>query len=124
MKKLPKTEYQVMQFIWKQKTPKVASRDIAYHMTQTLGWLKPTTGKVLSRLVDKEFLKVEKIGRHLTYMVLIKQDDYIKFETEEFFNLVHNRSLSNMVSALGASDSLSDDDINELEDWIKSRRST
>jgi len=124
MKKLPKTEYQVMQFIWKQETSKIASRDIAFYMTQTFGWLKPTTGKVLSRLVDKQFLNVEKIGRHLTYTVLVQQEDYIKFETEEFFDLVHNRSLSSMVSALGASDSLSDDDIRELEDWIKSRRPT
>lgn len=121
MRKLPKTEHQVMKYIWAQHINKVASKYIGDYMANEFGWLKPTTGKVLSRLVEKEFLKAEKEGRNTIYTVLVEECEYIKFETEEFFDFVHNKSLTSIVSALGESDSISDDDIKELEQWIKNR---
>lgn len=122
MKKLPKTEHQVMKFIWNQNNTKVASRDITEFMSKEFNWAKGTTGKVLSRLCEKGFLKSEKDGRKTIYIVLIKGDEYIKFETRDFFSFVHNNSLSSIVSTLGESEAISDEDINELEKWIKSRK--
>ncbi|MBZ9607284.1 BlaI/MecI/CopY family transcriptional regulator [Clostridium estertheticum] len=121
MKKLPKTEHQAMKYIWAQNTTKVASKDVADYMAKTFFWLKPTTGKVLSRLVDKNFLKSEKDGRNTIYTVLISSKEYIKFETKEFFSFVHNKSLTSIVSTLGESDDISEEDIKELEKWIKNR---
>ncbi|GAA0106755.1 BlaI/MecI/CopY family transcriptional regulator [Paraclostridium sordellii] len=121
MIKLPKTEHQVMKYIWEQNRSSVASKDIANYMAKEYFWLKGTTGKVLSRLVEKNFLKSEKDGRNIIYTVLVDKDEYIKFETKEFFNFVHNSSLSSIVSTLGESNSLDDEDIKELEKWIKNR---
>ncbi|MEG1311980.1 MAG: BlaI/MecI/CopY family transcriptional regulator [Peptostreptococcaceae bacterium] len=121
MIKLPKTEHQVMKYIWNQKTNLVASKEIVNYMAKEYLWLKGTTTKVLSRLIDKEFLKSEKDGRNTVYTVLVDKEDYIKFETKEFFSFVHNNSLSSIVSALGESDSLDEDDIKELEKWINNR---
>lgn len=121
MNKLPRTEYQVMKFIWSKSCSKVASREITNYMSKEFNWLKGTTGKVLSRLVEKGFIKSEKDGRYTIYNILINNDDYIKFETEDFFEFVHNKSLTSIVSTLGESKAISDKDIKELEDWIKSR---
>lgn len=121
MKKLPKTEHQAMKYIWGKGTHKVASKDIAEYMLQKYEWSKGTTGKVLSRLVDKGFLKHDKYGRNVIYTILVESEEYIKFETKEFFDFVHNKSLSSIISTLGESESISDDDIKELENWIKSR---
>lgn len=121
MKKLPKTEHLVMKYIWEQDLKLTAAKDVAAYMASEFGWLKPTTGKVLSRLVEKGFLKVEKIGRNLMYTILIQHQDYLKSETEEFFSFVHNKSLSSLVSTLGESGSLTNQDLDELEEWIKNR---
>ncbi|MBO3444315.1 BlaI/MecI/CopY family transcriptional regulator [Clostridium sp. CCUG 7971] len=121
MIKIPKTEYQVMKFIWSQKSSKVSSKEIGDYMLEKFNWIKPTTAKVLSRLVEKDFLQHEKEGRNITYTVLVKENEYVKFETEEFFDFVHNKSLTSIVSTLGDGDSISDEDIKELEEWIKNR---
>lgn len=121
MIKLPKTEHQVMKYIWDQNKSSVASKEIVNYMAKKHFWLKGTTGKVLSRLAEKEFLKSEKDGRNTIYTVLVDKEDYIKFETKEFFSFVHDNSLSSIVSALGECDSIDDEDIKELEEWIKNR---
>ncbi|MGL5750793.1 MAG: BlaI/MecI/CopY family transcriptional regulator [Paraclostridium sp.] len=121
MKKLPVTELKIMKFIWSQNTEKVASKDIAAYMLKEFFWLKGTTGKVLSRLVEKEFLHAEKQGRNTIYEVLINNDQYIKFETKEFFNLVHDKSIFSFVSALSEEEDISDKELKYLEEWIKSR---
>lgn len=122
MKKLPKTEYMTMKFIWNQNSKKVASKDIANNMYENFGWKKGTTGKILSRLVEKEFLKAEKDGRNTIYEILVDENCYTKLETKEFFELVHNKSLISVISTLGENECISDEDINELEEWIKSRK--
>lgn len=121
MKKIPKTELQVMKFIWEQETDRVASVDITKYMGENYSWSKGTTSKTLIRLVEKEFLKVEKEGRQTYYYSLVNKEEYLKFETKEFFSFVHDNSLSSMVSALDDSKDISEEDIKALEDWIKSR---
>ncbi|WP_219716612.1 BlaI/MecI/CopY family transcriptional regulator, partial [Clostridioides difficile] len=96
-------------------------REVANYMEISHGWTKGTTGKVLSRLSDKGFLEFEKEGRNTIYNVKINRDEYIKFETEEFFSFVHHNSIHSFISALGEGEDISDEDIKELEDWIKNR---
>ncbi|MEF9934905.1 MAG: BlaI/MecI/CopY family transcriptional regulator [Clostridium sp.] len=121
MKKLPKSEHQVIKYIWSRGEGEVSSKDITDYMGESYDWSKGTTSKVLSRLVEKGFLESFKEGRSTIYKVLVGSEEYIKFETEEFFSFVHNGSLKSIVSTLGESNAISEDDIKELEQWIKSR---
>lgn len=121
LKKIPRTELQVMKYIWSQKEPLVASVDITKFMNETYNWSKGTTSKTLMRLVEKEFLKSEKKGRHTFYHQLVNSDEYIRFETQDFFSFMHNNSLSSMISALDDSTDISEDDIKALEALIESR---
>lgn len=63
MKKIPRTEFQVMKFIWAQEDSRVASVDITKFMSEEYDWSKGSTSKTLIRLVEKGFLKSEKEGR-------------------------------------------------------------
>ena len=121
LKKIPRTELQVMKYIWSQKEPLVASVDITKFMSETYNWSKGTTSKTLLRLVEKEFLKSQKEGRHTFYNQLITTEEYLKFETQDFFSFMHNNSLSSMISALDASTDISEEDIKALEELIESR---
>lgn len=121
MKKIPRTELQVMKYIWAQGNDRVASVDITKFMSDEYSWTKGSTSKTLIRLVEKEFLKSEKEGRQTFYYSLISNDEYLKFETKDFFSFMHDNSLSSMISALDDSKNISDEDIKALESWIKSR---
>lgn len=86
MKKLPKTELEIMKFIWS-KNEQLPTKEIGTYMELLLGWKLSTTSKTLSRLVDKGFLITERIGKQVFYTAIIKEYDYIKFETKDFFLL-------------------------------------
>jgi len=121
LKKIPRTELQVMKYIWDQDESRIASIDITKFMSENYNWSKGTTSKTLIRLAEKGFLKSEKEGRHTFYYHLINSEDYLKFETQDFFSFMHNNSLSSMISALDDSTDISEEDIKALEVWIESR---
>lgn len=120
MKKLPRTELEIMKFIWSKKN-KVSTKDVAIHMEEALEWKLSTTSKTLSRLVEKEFLVTEKIGKQVYYSSIVEESDYLKFETKDFFNYLHGKSLKSIISTLEESDEITNEDLDELEKWIKNR---
>ncbi|MBY2478761.1 BlaI/MecI/CopY family transcriptional regulator [Clostridioides difficile] len=122
MKKIPKSELLVMNFIWDKDMDKIPAREVARFMEECHEWTKGTTGKVLSRLSEKGFLEFEKDGRNTVYTVKIKREEYLKFETKDFFEFMHKNSMHSFISSLGCENEISDDDIKELEKWIKKRK--
>ncbi|HBG2772791.1 BlaI/MecI/CopY family transcriptional regulator [Clostridioides difficile] len=122
MKKIPKSELLVMNFIWDKGIDKIPAREVANYMENSHGWAKGTTGKVLSRLSDKGFLEFEKDGRNTLYTIKVKHEEYLKFETKDFLELIHKNSIHSFISSLGCENEISDDDIKELEQWLKKRK--
>ncbi|APM39762.1 BlaI/MecI/CopY family transcriptional regulator [Clostridium kluyveri] len=120
MKKLPKTELEIMKFIWSRKDT-VSTKEVAKHMEDVLSWKLSTTSKTLSRLVKKEFLAAERIGKQCYYTSIVEENDYLKFETKDFFNYLHGKSLKSIISTLEESDEITNEDLDELENWIKNR---
>ncbi|WP_236877851.1 BlaI/MecI/CopY family transcriptional regulator [Clostridioides difficile] len=119
LKKIPKSELLVMNFIWDKGIDKIPAREVANYMENSHGWTKGTTGKVLSRLSDKGFLEFEKDGRNTIYTIKVKHKEYLKFETKDFLELIHKNSIHSFISSLGCENEMSDDDIKELEQWLK-----
>ncbi|WP_009901096.1 BlaI/MecI/CopY family transcriptional regulator [Clostridioides difficile] len=122
MKKIPKSELLVMNFIWDKGIDKIPAREVANYMEISHGWTKGTTGKVLSRLSDKGFLEFEKDGRNTLYTIKVKHEEYLKFETKDFLELIHKNSIHSFISSLGCGNEISDDDIKELEQWTKKKK--
>ncbi|MGL5415122.1 MAG: BlaI/MecI/CopY family transcriptional regulator [Clostridium sp.] len=120
MKKLPKTELEIMKFIWSENT-KLSTKEIAIYMENLLNWKLSSTSKTLSRLVLKEFLSSEKIGKQVFFSAIVSEHDYVQFETKDFFNFLHGKSLRSIISTLEESDEITSADLDELEDWIKNR---
>jgi predicted transcriptional regulator len=120
MKKLPRTELEIMKFIWSAKN-KVSTKEVANHMENVLEWKLSTTSKTLSRLVKKDFLATELIGKQSYFTPIVEENDYLKFETRDFFNYLHGKSLKSIISTLEESDEITDEDLDELEKWIRNR---
>lgn len=71
---------------------------------------------------DKEKIYRCKEGKRITYYTpIVTEGEYLGFETKDFFQKVHGNSLKSFITTLHDNNDISDDDLDELDKWIKSR---
>ena len=76
IKRLPESELEIMQIIWKEQTP--VSRAVIEHALNDIHPLAPTTIlTLLTRLCEKGFLSLKKEGRSNLYEPLITEKEYL-----------------------------------------------
>lgn len=121
MKRLPEAEFQVMKSIWAYEPP-VTSSMVMGHLAGEKSWPIQSVVTLLSRLVEKGFLRSEKEGKERRYYPLVSKEDYLQFETRNFVKQYHENSFINLLSTLHQDKNLTDEDLNALQEWIKKRR--
>ncbi|MCI9978028.1 BlaI/MecI/CopY family transcriptional regulator [Clostridioides difficile] len=119
-KKLPDTEFKVMQYMWNSGYKTVVSKDVVDGMENEYNWKQTTTLTLLLRLTKRGFLASQKIGKHTHYTILIKEKEYLKLEGKRIFGGLHNNPLSNLISKLHDKEEVSNDKLDALEEWIRS----
>lgn len=115
---LPDAEYAIMQIVWDNQTP-ISTMQVAVIAEPLKNWKFKTTQTLLRRLVQKEFLSIEKRGKDLYYTPAVTKEDYIKAETELFMEKIHGKSLKGFISALYSDKKPSEKDIEEMEQWFR-----
>lgn len=120
IKKLPDSEFEVMQAIWK-CTPPVSRIDIESHL-KDYPIASTTLFTLLTRLADKGFIKIEKINRSADYYPLISQEDYLADQSNRFFNKLCQGNLSIFANALCDS-GLTKEEISELRKLLERNES-
>ena len=115
IKKLPKSELDVMKVIWKIGDG-VSSKEVVSAMEEKNGWKRTTTLTLLSRLAEKQFIQPKREHRLTHYTALVNEKDYLKLATEDFLTDVHDGSLGSLFAALGVYEKI---DNNEMEDLKK-----
>ena len=70
---------------------------------------------LLSRLVDKGYLKTSKIGRRNRYTALVSEDAYQAVQTAQFVDKIYAGDARGLVAALIQKDFLSASDYEELK---------
>ena len=74
---------------------------------------------ILERLIEKNFLKSEKIGRFNYYSSLVDGENYQKTETRNFVKKMFNNSSKKLIAALLEDDEdLTDEDISEIKKML------
>ena len=115
MKRLPDSELEIMMIIWDLDKP-VTRFEIEAQMDQDRR-LSPT-----SRLQEKGFLAVQKSGKNNVYIALIDRESYMQAESRSILKRIYRNSARNFIAALYDGDSLSDEEMKELEDYISEKR--
>ena len=83
-------------------------------------WKNNTVFTLLSRLGEKKFLKVKKIGRKNEYVATVTEAEYQTMQTHSFLDKVYGGNVKNLVSTLLRQDILSADELKEIETfWRK-----
>ncbi|WP_311315312.1 BlaI/MecI/CopY family transcriptional regulator [Clostridioides sp. ZZV15-6383] len=63
-KKLPDSEFKIIQYMWNSGYKTVISKDVAEEMEKEYKWKQTTTLTLLLRLTKRGFLASQKIGKH------------------------------------------------------------
>lgn len=119
-KKLPDAEYEVMQAIWQGEPP----LNTAYLMEQVgreRGWKAPTLISFLVRLEERGYISSVKRGKERYYTPVADRDTYLRAVTEQFIAQYHDGSFVRMMDALYNEKKLSEADIDDLLQWLKTK---
>ncbi|MBE6561466.1 MAG: BlaI/MecI/CopY family transcriptional regulator [Ruminococcaceae bacterium] len=119
-KKLPDAEFEVMQAIWAGEPP----LNTAYLMEKvghSRGWKAPTLISFLVRLEERGYITSEKKGKERYYTPAAERERYLRSVTEQFVEQYHGGSFVRMMDALYNDKKLSEADIDELLQWLKTK---
>jgi predicted transcriptional regulator len=120
MKKLTEKEDQIMQVLW--RLEKAFIRDVVAKLPQP----KPhynTVATLVKILVKKGFLKSEKLGNTDQYSPLIRMEVYRKEDIKNIKKKYFDNSVPKMMAHFARQEKLSEKDIEELIEIIKSKKS-
>lgn len=121
MRRLPDSELEIMMIIWDLDKP-VTRLEIEERMDPDRKLSPTTVLSFLSRLQDKGFLDVKKSGKTNVYIALVDKDSYMQAESRSILKRIYQNSARNFLAALYDGNSLTEEDLQELEDYISAKR--
>ena len=80
---ISEAEFEVMKIVWKYAP--ISTNEITEKLTQISSWSPKTIQTLIKRLVSKKALTYEKQSRVFVYTPLVKEDEYIRQESNSFF---------------------------------------
>ena len=121
MRRLPDAELEVMKAIW-DNTPPMSTNDVMRVVSKEKNWNISTLLTLLSRLIDRGFLSSEKRGRERIYYPQVDRAEYMEYETKNFLKKLHKNSFMSLVNTLYDNNDLSEQDIDELSNWLEEKK--
>ena len=123
MRELPQiseAEFEVMKVIWKYAP--INTNEITEKLTQTTNWSPKTIQTLIKRLVSKKALTYEKQSRVFVYTPLIKEDEYIRRESNTFLNRFYDGNITSMLASYIEDDKLSETEIDTLRSLLSEKQ--
>lgn len=112
-------ELDIMKIIWANEEP----TRFAYIMDELAvkgkTWQKNTVIMLLSRLMDKGYLKAKKIGRRNEYTPLVSETEHQTAQTKNLLDKVYEGSAKGLISNLIQSDLLTGEEYEELKKLLE-----
>lgn len=115
MKKLSDSELSIMIKFWERNSP-MTLEEVQDAVTE-YNWTDNTVRNFLARIVNKGYLKVDKIGRKNLYVPLVS-DKYLDKKSKSLLERHYDDSLQHFVAGLYESNSLTKEDILELRNYL------
>ena len=112
---ISESELVLMKIIWKNGGAALYSLIMKELEKDKNEWKNNTVLTLLSRLVEKKFLKIKKIGRRNKYVASVTEAEYQTMQTYSFLDKVYGGNVKNLVSTLLRQDILSSDELKEIE---------
>lgn len=120
-KRLSDAELEIMLVVWHSDEQPISASYILEQLQGKRDWALPTLMTVLTRLIKKGYLLKEKQGRNNLYSSVVDEKEYKESEGKSILEKLYGNSFKNFVTSLYNSQAISDDDINDLKDFIDSQ---
>lgn len=119
LKKIPETELEIMQVVWSNDTP-ITTTSIKRELEKSRPWSQGSLQSLLTRLVDRGFLRGGMEGKNKTFEPLVSETEYLALESASLLKKLRPRgSITELVTALYDTNEISDKDIEELDAFIE-----
>ena len=116
-KRLPDTELEIMKVIWANPSP-ISTNDIKDILERDRPWNIAPLQTLLNRLIERGFLLSGKDGKRKTYIPLVDEESYLAMENKSFLERLNNNSVTKLVASLYNSNSITEDDLEDLRKFI------
>ena len=116
IRRLPDAELEVMQALWA-CTPPVSRAEMDEILRETHPMALTTLLTLLTRLAEKDFIQIEKVGRSARYIPLVTREEYLASQSRRFLEKLCGGSLSTFATAL-CSSGLTKEEIAELRSLL------
>lgn len=114
------SELNLLKIIWANGGTAFYAHIMAELSKAGCAWQKNTVITLLSRLADKEMVKIRKIGRKNEYITVVSEQDYQKAQARTLLNKLYDGSAKGLVSTLIQGDMISVEEYEELKQfWEK-----
>ena len=114
------SELNLLKIIWANGGTAFYAHIMAELLKAGCAWQKNTVITLLSRLADKEMVKIRKIGRKNEYIAVVSEQDYQKAQARTLLNKLYDGSAKGLVSTLIQGDMISVEEYEELKQfWEK-----
>lgn len=121
MKRLPDSELELMMIIWDTGAP-ITRTEIEERLPAERRISSTTVLSFLTRLQEKGFVQVQKTGRNNVYEALISKEEYLRAESRSIWKRLYQGSVKNFMTALSDGEELSDQDLEELQEFLNKKR--
>ena len=106
-----------MQAVWACAQP-AARKEIEGILKDTHPMAQTTLLTLLTRLADKGFVRIEKVGRSARYYALVDQQTYLAQQSRRFVNQLCHGSISTFANALCDS-GLTKEELSQLRELLE-----
>ena len=121
LQQISESELVLMKIIWKNGGTALYSFVMDELEKDKNEWKKNTVLTLLSRLIEKKYLKTKKIGRRNEYVALVTEQEYQAMQTHSFLDKIYEGNVKNLVSTLLQQDILSADELKEIENFWRQK---
>lgn len=115
MQQISNCELELMKIIWGSKGKALYADLVKALEEKGTPWTKNTIITLCSRLVDKGFLKTNKIGRRNEYTSVISEAEYQATQTQDFLEKIYEGDAIGLVATLLQKDLLSCEEYEDLK---------
>lgn len=115
IKPLSDAELEIMKIIWNAKKPLMFAQISEALAANGSAWQKNTLITLLSRLMQKGYLKAAKRGRKNEYIPCILEQDFQSVQTKQFIDRIYEGNLSGLIAQLVQTDTLTDAEYAQLK---------
>jgi len=115
MKQVSDYELELMKVIWAKEGTALYAGIVAGLEEKGISLTKNTILSLLSRLIDKGILKINKMGRRNIYTAIVSENEYQTDQTVRFLDKIYEGNTKGLVSTLIAKNLLSQNDYKDLQ---------